>query len=126
MMYEQQNYYRCRCTLRKAFCECHLASSFGEILKRARLEANFPSPEALSRGLYLRCGVKYSSRSIYRYESGDCTPSLNFLVAVSLVLKPEIFSDLLTDVLSPSLIGSFKTTQDAILCDRSKQMKLFR
>jgi len=125
VIHEQQRYHYCRCTLRKVLCQCHLSQRFGEILKQARIEAQLLSPAALSRAIYLNCGVTYSSRSIYRYESGACAPSLDFLVAASFVLKAGLFSDLLTDVLSPSLIGSFETSQDAVLFDSSKQMKLF-
>jgi hypothetical protein len=42
------------------------------------------------------------------------------------VLGPEIFGDLLTEILSPGIIGKFEVSQAQVLYDSSKQLKLFK
>jgi len=82
--------------------------------------------ESLSQALYYRCGYKCSPRSIYRYENGTSAPSLDCLVALSLVLGLNVFSDLLTRVLSPGMVGELEFHDRAQVYDTSEQMKLFR
>jgi len=123
-MDEQQDFHGCTCTLNQRINGCCIAKRFGRILRKARIEACL-SPSQLSRVIRRRCGVHHSARSIYRYESGVHSPPLEFLVVASLVLNPEIFSDLLTEILSPGLIGSYKMQSAAAHYDNSGQMKLF-
>ena len=125
MILEHQNYLECRCLLCQQLEQKHVAARFGAVLKRARLKSKFPTPESLAIAVYQRCGIHHSARSIYRYEKGTHSPSLDFLVALSFVLGPELFSDLLTETLSPGVIGKFEVSQVATLYDSSKQLKLF-
>jgi len=110
--------------LRLAFSDFHIAQQFGLILKRTRIEANLPKPESLSKLLYEQCGVHHSPRSIYRYESGEHSPPLEFVAAVS-IITPTLFSDLLTEVLSPGLIGEFEPIRPPIYYDHRNQLELF-
>lgn len=125
MIREQQVHHQCKCTFCRCLDECRIATQFGAHLKHARLEAGYLSPEALSAAMSKHCCAYYSARSIYRYESGACAPSLHFLIAASLVLDLGLFNDLLAEVLSSSLIGKIDTSDTTILCDCSAQMKLF-
>jgi len=126
MIYEQQNYPECRHALSTRLNECSLSMHFGKVLKRARIESKFFTAEALSRAILHRCGVHHCARKIYRYESGRNSPSLDFLVAISLVHNPKIFSDLLTEVLSPGLVGEFEMRHAKALYDHSDQLTLFK
>ncbi|MCL2438482.1 MAG: helix-turn-helix domain-containing protein [Coriobacteriia bacterium] len=125
MIYNHRSYHQCRYALGRRISDYHISNRFGEILRRARIEASL-SPEQLSRALFDYCGVHHSARTIYRYESGTHLPSLEFLVAVSLVLDPGIFSNLLTEILSPGLVGRFEMQEAAVHYDDSGQMKLFK
>jgi len=126
MLYEQQNYSQCRDILCQSLRQRHMAEHFGGVLKRARIEARFLTVESLSEAIYYRCGAKCSPRSIYRYENGTSTPSLDCLVALSLVLGLKVFSDLLTEVLSPGIMGKLEYREQVQVYDNSQQMKLFR
>ncbi|MCL2680028.1 MAG: helix-turn-helix domain-containing protein [Coriobacteriia bacterium] len=122
---EQNLYVHNRRALKRAFSEPHIAQRFGQILKRTRIKANLTRPESLSRALHDCCGVHHSPRSIYRYESGEHSPPLEFVVATSLI-APNIFSDLLTEVLSPGIIEEIKPFNVPVYYDGSGQLKLFK
>lgn len=111
--------------VRLAFSKTEIALQFGQVLKRVRIEANLYKPEALSRALCDYCGVHHSSRSIYRYESGQHSPSLEFLVATSLIV-PNLFSDLLTEVLSPGIVEKIAPIAMPAYFDSRNQLELFK
>ena len=110
--------------IREVLAECHIAEQFGHILKKARLYAGYPKPKALSEALFDICGVEHSERSIYRYEKGTNSAPIDFLVATSLVISPEIFVVLLKEILAPSLLSEFSLRHEPAI-DFREQLKLF-
>jgi transcriptional regulator with XRE-family HTH domain len=103
---------------------CPVSQRFGRILRKSRTSAKL-SPEQLSQILFDCCGVHYSARTIYRYECGTHPPSLEFLVTISLMLDSKIFNDLLTEILSPGLVGDFNMQEASAYFDNSGQLRLF-
>jgi transcriptional regulator with XRE-family HTH domain len=76
----------------------NITDVFGRLLRKARKKAHLTSPEHLSQALCDLCGVHHTSRTIYRYETGAHSPSLDFLVASAVVFSPQIFYDLLHEL----------------------------
>ncbi|MCL2525592.1 MAG: hypothetical protein FWE46_00860 [Coriobacteriia bacterium] len=126
MFFEQHNLHNCPCSLIEILKDGQIAVHFGRVLRKARLKEHFLSCDSLATEMRCRCGIQITGRTIYRYEKGLTQPSVEFLVAASLVLSPHLFTNLLTEILSPGLIGRFEMRQAAAHYDASKQLPLFK
>jgi len=110
--------------IREVLSNCHIASQFGHILKKERIHAGYSKPATLSLAFTEIFNIEHSVRSIYRYESGLCSPSIDFLVAASLLISPELFPELLRAILSPTLVGDFRFDHGQPI-DCRRQLSLF-
>ena len=114
-----------RDAVRKVLHDCNLASQFGRLLKKTRLLAGYAKPQHFVEALQDYSGVKFCERSIYRYEEGLHSPPVDFLVVASLLLSPELFTDLLTRALTPDVVGTFKLIHTPAPYDEREQLVLF-